>query len=162
MNVQVYPSLLCCVAIGLAALTTGCSARREAAPTSGRFAYAEKIYVPDVSDFGKVNEFLYRGGQPKGEGVLELKKFGIDTIVDLRGELHGLVQNEKDRAEALGMRVLLNDPPRQRAESLTHFVPLDRVFAEADFITLHVPLTARLLHVAHLLVHVRCGQRRGG
>lgn len=44
-------------------------------------------------------------------------------------------------AEALGMRVLQNDPPRQRAERLPHFVPLARVLAEADIITLHVPLT---------------------
>lgn len=43
-------------------------------------------------------------------------------------------------AEALGMRVLQNDPPRQRAEG-GPFVSLDRVIAEADIITLHVPLT---------------------
>jgi len=43
-------------------------------------------------------------------------------------------------AEALGMRVLQNDPPRQRAEKLPHFVSLERVFAEADIITLHTPL----------------------
>lgn len=44
-------------------------------------------------------------------------------------------------AEALGLRVLLNDPPRARAEDLPHFVPLERLLAEADIITLHVPLT---------------------
>jgi len=39
------------------------------------------------------------------------------------------------------MRVLQNDPPRQRSEKLDYFVPLDRILAESDFITLHVPLT---------------------
>jgi len=43
-------------------------------------------------------------------------------------------------AEALGMRVLQNDPPRQRTEAGA-FVSLGRVVAEADIITLHVPLT---------------------
>ncbi|MGD0058601.1 MAG: 4-phosphoerythronate dehydrogenase PdxB [Verrucomicrobiia bacterium] len=43
-------------------------------------------------------------------------------------------------AEALGLRVLPNDPPRERTEQLTHFVSLERVLAEADIITLHVPL----------------------
>jgi erythronate-4-phosphate dehydrogenase len=43
-------------------------------------------------------------------------------------------------AEALGVHVLQNDPPRQRAEQLPHFVSLERVIAEADIITLHVPL----------------------
>jgi erythronate-4-phosphate dehydrogenase len=63
-------------------------------------------------------------------------------------------------AEALGMRVLQNDPPRERQERSVGravpsaplgnrrlgqpslpFVSLDRVCAEADIITLHVPLT---------------------
>jgi erythronate-4-phosphate dehydrogenase len=43
--------------------------------------------------------------------------------------------------ETLGMRVLQNDPPRQRAEGSKEFVSLNRVCAEADIITLHVPLT---------------------
>ncbi len=44
-------------------------------------------------------------------------------------------------ARALGMRVLQNDPPRQRIERLPDFVTLDRLCAESDIITLHVPLT---------------------
>ena len=47
-------------------------------------------------------------------------------------------------AQALGLRVLANDPPRQRdaadAEARS-FVALDRVLEEADIITCHVPLT---------------------
>jgi erythronate-4-phosphate dehydrogenase len=43
-------------------------------------------------------------------------------------------------AEALGVRVLQNDPPRQRVEG-GPFVPLDRVVAEANILTFHVPLT---------------------
>lgn len=40
----------------------------------------------------------------------------------------------------LGMRVLLNDPPRQEAESSTEFVDLDIIKKEADIITFHTPL----------------------
>ena len=43
-------------------------------------------------------------------------------------------------AAALGMNVLLNDPPRVRREKLTGFVELETIQSEADFITLHVPL----------------------
>ena len=43
-------------------------------------------------------------------------------------------------ASALGMRVLLNDPPRVRAEGPEGFVELDRILAESDFITMHTPL----------------------
>jgi len=42
---------------------------------------------------------------------------------------------------ALGMRVLVNDPPRERREGPAGFVTLDTIVSEADIITLHVPLT---------------------
>ena len=40
---------------------------------------------------------------------------------------------------ALGMRVLRNDPPRAEAEGQAGFVTLDDVAREADIVTLHVP-----------------------
>ncbi len=43
-------------------------------------------------------------------------------------------------AEILGMRVLLNDPPRARAEGEKGFTGLETILEESDFITLHVPL----------------------
>ena len=46
-------------------------------------------------------------------------------------------------AHALGMRVLQNDPPRARAEKRSEFVPLERLLAEADILTLHVPLARK-------------------
>lgn len=44
-------------------------------------------------------------------------------------------------ARALGMSVLLNDPPRARREGPGAFVSLDELQSRADIITLHVPLT---------------------
>ncbi len=46
-------------------------------------------------------------------------------------------------AEIFGMKVLLNDPPRQRAEGSDGFVSLDVVLEQADIITLHVPLNMK-------------------
>jgi erythronate-4-phosphate dehydrogenase len=46
-----------------------------------------------------------------------------------------------DAGRALGMRVLLNDPPRARAEGPEAFTDLDTVIAESDIVTVHVPLT---------------------
>ena len=43
--------------------------------------------------------------------------------------------------EKLGMKVLLNDPPRQEKENSDAFVDLEKIQSEADFITFHVPLT---------------------
>jgi erythronate-4-phosphate dehydrogenase len=42
--------------------------------------------------------------------------------------------------QLLGMRVLLNDPPRERAEGKEKFVSMETILHEADVITLHVPL----------------------
>lgn len=43
-------------------------------------------------------------------------------------------------AAALGMRVLVNDPPRAREEGPKGFSSLEEVLREADIISLHVPL----------------------
>ncbi len=43
-------------------------------------------------------------------------------------------------AENLGMRVLLNDPPRAEKEGNADFVSLDRIKNESDIITVHVSL----------------------
>ena len=46
-----------------------------------------------------------------------------------------------DAGRALGMRVLLNDPPRARAEGPEAFTDLDTILAGSDIVTVHVPLT---------------------
>jgi erythronate-4-phosphate dehydrogenase len=66
------------------------------------------------------------------------------------------------KGRALGMRVLQNDPPRQRTEDgrpnredrdHTTFVSLDRVLAESDVVTLHVPLTKEGLDATYHLAN---------
>jgi len=65
----------------------------------------------------------------------------------LRGKALGVVgvgnvgSNVVKKAEALGMRILLNDPPLARLTGDKKFVPLEALM-EADFLTLHVPLSA--------------------
>ncbi|MCK9203274.1 MAG: 4-phosphoerythronate dehydrogenase PdxB [Bacteroidales bacterium] len=43
-------------------------------------------------------------------------------------------------ARILGMNILLNDPPRERAEGKGDFVSLPQLLQESDIVTLHVPL----------------------
>ena len=42
--------------------------------------------------------------------------------------------------KTIGMRLLLNDPPRERVEGPEKFVSLEKIQKEADIITFHVPL----------------------
>jgi erythronate-4-phosphate dehydrogenase len=44
-------------------------------------------------------------------------------------------------AKILGMKVLLNDPPRTRREGDSEFVKIEHILKEADIVTVHVPLT---------------------
>jgi erythronate-4-phosphate dehydrogenase len=45
--------------------------------------------------------------------------------------------------EIFGMKVLMNDPPRERAEGSEQFVSIQKIMDEADIITLHVPLNMK-------------------
>src|SRR5882762_7785838 len=37
-----------------------------------------------IGNFGKINEILYRGAQPDEAGLKNLKRLGIQTIINLR------------------------------------------------------------------------------
>lgn len=65
--------------------------------------------------------------------TLEGRSVGVIGV----GSVGGLVAR---KAEALGLRALLNDPPRSDSEGDPVFRPLDDVLAESDILTLHVPL----------------------
>jgi len=67
-------------------------------------AYGEKLHIPAIPNGGKINDHLYRGAQPRPQGFAELKKLGITTIVDLRGEDREKILWERRQAESLGMR----------------------------------------------------------
>lgn len=45
-----------------------------------------------------------------------------------------------DAAARAGLRVLLNDPPREAAEGSAAFTPLPELLAASDIVTLHIPL----------------------
>jgi erythronate-4-phosphate dehydrogenase len=46
-----------------------------------------------------------------------------------------------EKAQALGIGVLLNDPPKARETGDPAYLPLDFIARESDIVTLHVPLT---------------------
>lgn len=94
------------------------SANKPGAADSSTHA-ARRITVLGVSNFGEVNSHLYRGGQPKGTGYANLKKIGVDIVVDLRLSGKG---TEKQNVTRAGMRYV--------AIPWHCFFPKDKVFAE--------------------------------
>lgn len=71
------------------------------------------------------------------------KQYGLD----LEGMTLGVVgvgnvgRKVAEVGALLGMKVLLNDPPRARREGPDAFVSLDELCAQSDIITVHVPLS---------------------
>jgi protein tyrosine/serine phosphatase len=62
------------------------SAAITAEPAARPAAWATKIDRPGLPNLHKVNDWLYRGAQPTAEGIQELEKMGIKTIVCLRSD----------------------------------------------------------------------------
>lgn len=69
-------------------------------------AYLGYIKDPfvDIPNFYKVDERIYRGAQPKGQGYNTLKSLGIKTVISLRGKDKTL-QSEKETLNALGINL---------------------------------------------------------
>jgi erythronate-4-phosphate dehydrogenase len=69
----------------------------------------------------------------KHKFVLEGKSIGVVGVGNVGSKV-------AKKAAALGMKVLLNDPPLQRLSSDAKYLPLDELYG-CDFITMHTPLT---------------------
>lgn len=78
-------------------------AKSGANPEAGSSAPAKREQLPGLPQFGRVNETLYRGAQPKDAGFAELKKMGVDVVVNLRGE-RTEIERERKLVEAQGMK----------------------------------------------------------
>ncbi|MCX5638454.1 MAG: dual specificity protein phosphatase family protein [Planctomycetota bacterium] len=46
--------------------------------------WAERLELPGVPNLHRVSEDLYRGAQPTAEGMQQLEKLGIKTVINLR------------------------------------------------------------------------------
>jgi protein-tyrosine phosphatase len=94
-------------AIPLLFLASHCCAQKDSVqpitPSVMSSAYGDKLKIRGVPNPGKINDYLYRGAQPNEQGLEELKKIGITTIVDLRAEDRGKSDWEQKEVERLGM-----------------------------------------------------------
>jgi len=61
-----------------------------------------RITVPGITNFARVNDSLYRGAQPNGEGIKSLARLGIRTIINLR-MTNDVRFAEEPEARALGI-----------------------------------------------------------
>ncbi len=59
--------------------------------------------IRGVSNFGRVTDTLYRGGQPDLDGLRALQAMGVGIVVNFRDE-RGEMAAEKRQVESLGMK----------------------------------------------------------
>ena len=69
-------------------------------------ALATNVDLPGLSNFQKVDDGVYRGAQPTGDGFTSLAKLGVKTVVDLRLIGERSQADERRAVEAAGMRYL--------------------------------------------------------
>lgn len=75
-----------------------------------------------------------------------LFSYSMQNRIDLKDKTIGIIgvgqvgSRIAKTCEILGMKVLLNDPPRERLEGSENFVSLKTIQEKADIITFHVPL----------------------
>jgi tyrosine-protein phosphatase SIW14 len=98
-------------------------------PSEMHSAYGQKLRIPAIPNSGRINDHLFRGAQPKSQGLAELKKLGITTVVDLRLENPSKILWERQQVESLGMRFVHIpvsgwDPPTN--EQVLQFLSLFR------------------------------------
>lgn len=62
--------------------------------------------VAGVPNFHQVNDHLYRGGQPSGEGFRNLASLGVKTVIDLRNIGEHSQEQEQSWIESNGMRYI--------------------------------------------------------
>lgn len=67
-------------------------------------AYGERLKLPGVPNGGKIDDSLFRGAQPRQDGIEQLKNLGVTTIVDLRAEDPARATWERQQAESVGIR----------------------------------------------------------
>lgn len=79
------------------------AARALALAPAVLLAVAASAQPAGIANFHKVNDTLYRGGQPTAEGFQALAHMGVKTVLDLR-EFDSRSQEEKRAVEAAGMR----------------------------------------------------------
>jgi len=87
-----------------AALPISTTSQNNSPSTISPVPLGEKLKLPGVPNAGKINDSLFRGAQLRTEGFEQLKKLGITTIVDLRGEDPDKIKWERQQAESAGMR----------------------------------------------------------
>lgn len=100
---RIVVSIICFGAICTAVYftLTSCNSNTKVDPSvdaATRAKWARKLDLPGLPNFHKVSDELYRGAQPNAEGMQQLEKLGIKTVVNLRSS-----HSDRDELDGTGL-----------------------------------------------------------
>lgn len=72
--------------------------QRQAETIPAQNKWAERIELPGLPNLHKVSDNLYRGAQPTAEGMKQLEKLGVKTVVNLR-----FLHSDRDEIKDTGL-----------------------------------------------------------
>ena len=99
--------------------------------------------APGVPNFHKVDDHVYRGGQPNAEGWKTLAGLGVKTVIDLRpnGDFGGhSTRAEAQSVEAAGMRYVSIPLNGMRAPSQAEMTRILTAFNSKEPVFVHCRL----------------------
>src|SRR5262249_42398382 len=99
--------------------------------------WAAQTLAPGVPNFHKVNDFLFRGGQPSQEGFAALAKLGVKTVIDLRRPTEHAVNDEERMVKALGMKYLNFPMEAIVAPDQQHVAKILEIFGTKEPVFVH-------------------------
>ncbi|MFH0909934.1 MAG: protein-tyrosine phosphatase family protein, partial [Planctomycetota bacterium] len=74
--------------------------------------WARKIAAPPLGNFHQVSDDFYRGAQPSQEGLKELERLGVRTVINLR-------RDRSDREDLVGTNLRYEEIPMTPMEPKT-------------------------------------------
>lgn len=72
--------------------------QRQAETIHAQDKWADRIELPGLPNLHKVSEDLYRGAQPTAEGMKQLEKLGVKTVINLRS-----IRSDSDEIKDTGL-----------------------------------------------------------
>ena len=77
-----------------------------------------------IENFGKVNDHIYRGGQPEGDAYRQLVDLGVKTILDLRGDADEGARSAAERAGLKYINLPLEKKEYPQADAAANFMEI--------------------------------------
>lgn len=113
----------------------------------GQDGKGNKLDIEEIPNLARINERLYRGGQPRKDGMRKLASLGVNTVINLRNDDQNAFAAAED-AKAAGLRYFN--------------VPFDRFGRPSDAQVDQVLSLIDAKENGVVFVHCRRGQDRTG